>query len=72
MNTDETKRVCIFCGHRNGKKEVWVEFARNLGDFLGEKTLLLLLKLRRVIHLAHHGAAPVCVHCQWLCDVYTF
>ena len=36
MNTDETKRVCIFCGHRNGKKEVWVDFARNLGDFLGK------------------------------------
>ena len=36
MNTDETKSVCIFCGHRNGKKEVWVDFARNLGDFLGK------------------------------------
>jgi len=36
MNTEVTKRVCIFCGHRTGKKEVWVDFARNLGDFLGK------------------------------------
>ncbi len=36
MNTEATKRVCIFCGHRTGKKEVWVDFARNLGDFLGK------------------------------------
>ena len=41
MNTDETKRVCIFCGHRNGKKEVWVDFARNLGDFLGKNNYSL-------------------------------
>ena len=41
MNTDETKRVCIFCGHRNGKKEVWVDFARNLGDFLGKNKYFL-------------------------------
>ena len=36
MNTEATKRVCIFCGHRNGKKKAWVDFARNLGDFLGK------------------------------------
>ena len=36
MNTKETKRVCVFCGHRTGKKEVWVDFAKNLGDFLGK------------------------------------
>ena len=41
MNTDETKRVCIFCGHRDGKKEVWVDFARNLGDFLGKNNYSL-------------------------------
>ena len=41
MNTDETKRVCIFCGHRSGKKEVWVDFARNLGDFLGKNNYSL-------------------------------
>ena len=36
MNTKANKRVCIFCGHRRGKKEVWVDFAINLGDFLGK------------------------------------
>ena len=36
MNTKATKRVCIFCGHRNGQKEVWVDFATNLGVFLGK------------------------------------
>ena len=36
MNTEATKRVCIFCGHRTGKQEVWVDFARNLGNFLGK------------------------------------
>ena len=36
MNTEDTRSVCIFCGHRKGKKEVWVDFARNLGDFLGK------------------------------------
>jgi len=41
MNIDETKRVCIFCGHRNGKKEVWVDFATNLGDFLGKNKYIL-------------------------------
>ena len=41
MNTKETKRVCIFCGHRTGKKEVWVEFARNLGNFLGKNNYIL-------------------------------
>ena len=41
MNTEETKRVCIFCGHRSGKKEVWVDFARNLGDFLGKNNYSL-------------------------------
>ena len=41
MNTETTKRVCIFCGHRTGKKEVWVEFARNLGDFLGKNKYVL-------------------------------
>ena len=42
MNTKEVKRVCIFCGHRNGKKEVWVDFARNLGDFLGKNKYSLI------------------------------
>ena len=41
MNTDETKSVCIFCGHRNGKKEVWVDFASNLGNFLGKNNYSL-------------------------------
>ena len=42
MNTEETKRVCIFCGHRSGKKEVWADFARNLGDFLGKNKHTLI------------------------------
>ena len=41
MNTDETKSVCIFCGHRNGKKKVWVDFASNLGNFLGKNNYSL-------------------------------
>ena len=41
MNTEATKRVCIFCGHRTGKKKVWVEFARNLGNFLGKNNYTL-------------------------------
>ena len=36
MNTEGTKRVCIFCGHRTGKEKVWVDFASNLGNFLGK------------------------------------
>ena len=42
MNTEATKRVCIFCGHRTGKKKVWVDFARNLGDFLGKNKYILV------------------------------
>ena len=42
MNTEANKRVCIFCGHRTGKKEVWVDFARNLGDFLGKNQYVLV------------------------------
>ena len=41
MNTEATKRVCIFCGHRSGKKELWVDFASNLGNFLGENKYTL-------------------------------
>ena len=41
MNTEATKRVCIFCGHRTGKKEVWVDFASNLGNFLGKNKYTL-------------------------------
>ena len=41
MNTEPSKRVSIFCGHRTGKKEVWVDFASNLGDFLGKNKYIL-------------------------------
>ena len=41
MNTDASKRVCIFCGHRTGKKKVWVDFASNLGNFLGKNKYIL-------------------------------
>ncbi|MDA9719302.1 TIGR00730 family Rossman fold protein [Betaproteobacteria bacterium] len=41
MNTEVTKRVCIFCGHRTGRKKVWVDFARNLGNFLGKNKYIL-------------------------------
>ena len=41
MNTEVTKRVCIFCGHRTGRKKVWVDFARRLGNFLGKNKYIL-------------------------------
>jgi len=41
MNTEVTKRVCIFCGHRPGRKRVWVDFASNLGNFLGKNKYIL-------------------------------
>ena len=41
MNTEGTKRVCIFCGHRTGKKRVWVDFASKLGNFLGKNKYTL-------------------------------
>ena len=41
MNTEATKKVCIFCAHRTGKKEVWVDFASNLGNFLGKNKYTL-------------------------------
>ena len=41
MNTEPSKRVSIFCGHRTGKKEVWVDFASNLGNFLGKNKYTL-------------------------------
>ena len=36
MNTEMNKKVCIFCGHRKGKKKIWSDFAKKLGDFLGK------------------------------------
>ena len=41
MNTEATKKVCIFCAHRTGKKEAWVDFASNLGNFLGKNKYTL-------------------------------
>ena len=41
MNTEASKRVCIFCGHRTGKKRVWVDFASELGNFLGKNKYIL-------------------------------
>ena len=41
MNTEVTRSVCVFCGHRGGKKKVWVDFAENLGKFLGERKYIL-------------------------------
>ena len=36
MNTNNGKKVSIFCGHRSGKRKVWANFASKLGTFLGK------------------------------------
>ena len=38
MNIETKRRVCIFCGHRDGKKKIWLEFAKNLGEHLGKSS----------------------------------
>ena len=41
MNTAMSKSICIFCGHRDGKQKVWLDFAKTLGEFLGKSKYTL-------------------------------
>ena len=65
MNIRRTKQICIFCGHRSGKKNIWVAFAKQLGDFIGKNGYTLIYgagsrgMMGTVASAAKHSGATV-------------